>query len=122
MKIIMKTLKKNCLFLFVLGILLSGIIACNDEDNKDGTSLTLSLYESKVKIGDMISVQISLSNPESVAKLVVKKSISGKEVEGYKKELNVKDVSFPYTFQEEVIAGDETGVVVYSFYGMNVDN
>ncbi len=26
------------------------------------------------------------------------------------------------TFREEVIAGDETGVVVYSFYGMNANN
>ena len=34
----------------------------------------------------------------------------------YKKELNVKDIEFTYTFREEVVAGDETGVVVYSFY------
>ena len=66
----------------------------------------------------MASVQISLSDPESFSKIVVKKSISGKEVVDYKKELNVKDIEFPYTFREEVIAGDETGVVVYSFYGM----
>lgn len=40
--------------------------------------LTLSSYEGKVKIGDMASVQISLSDPESFSKIVVKKSISGK--------------------------------------------
>ena len=56
------------------------------------------------------------------SKIVVKKSISRKEVVDYKKELNVKDIEFPYTFQEEVVAGDETGVVVYSFYGMNANN
>lgn len=117
----MKTLK-NILFIpFTVGIIFFVIIACND-DNGNGVSLTLSSYEEKVKIGDMASVQISLSNPESVSKIVVKKTISGKEVVGYEKELNVKDLKFPYTFQEEIIAGDETGVVVYSFYGINADN
>ncbi len=101
--------------------MLSVIIACNDESGS-GTALTLSSYEGKVKIGDMASVQISLSDPESFSKIVVKKSISRKEVVDYKKELNVKDIEFPYTFQEEVVAGDETGVVVYSFYGMNANN
>ncbi len=117
----MKTLKKNLFIPFVLGIMLSVIIACNDESGS-GTALTLSSYEGKVKIGDMASVQISLSDPESFSKIVVKKSISGKEVVDYKKELNVKDIEFPYTFREEVVAGDETGVVVYSFYGMNANN
>ena len=117
----MKTLKKNLFIPFVLGIMLSVIIACNDESGS-GTALTLSSYEGKVKIGDMASVQISLSDPESFSKIVVKKSISRKEVVDYKKELNVKDIEFPYTFQEEVVAGDETGVVVYSFYGMNANN
>lgn len=52
---------------FVLGIMLSVIIACNDESGS-GTALTLSSYEGKVKIGDMASVQISLSDPESFLK------------------------------------------------------
>ena len=63
----MKTLKKNLFIPFVLGIMLSVIIACNDESGS-GTALTLSSYEGKVKIGDMASVQISLSDPESFSK------------------------------------------------------
>ena len=45
----MKTLKKNLFIPFVLGIMLSVIIACNDESGS-GTALTLSSYEGKVKI------------------------------------------------------------------------
>ena len=48
----MKTLKKNLFIPFVLGIMLSVIIACNDESGS-GTALTLSSYEGKVKIGDL---------------------------------------------------------------------
>ena len=39
----MKTLKKNLFIPFVLGIMLSVIIACNDESGS-GTALTLSSY------------------------------------------------------------------------------
>ena len=45
----MKTLKKNLFIPFVLGIMLSVIIACNDESGS-GTALTLSSYEGKVKL------------------------------------------------------------------------
>ena len=34
----------------------------------------------------------------------------------------MKELSFPYTFTEEIIAGDENGILVYSFYGMDENN
>ena len=107
---------------FVLGIMLSVIIACNDESGS-GTALTLSSYEGKVKIGDMASVQISLSDPESFSKIVVKKSISGKEVVDYKKRVECKKtLNSLILSKKKSLQGDETGVVVYSFYGMNANN
>jgi len=70
----------------------------------------------------MFLVELSLSHPDLISKIVVKKSIEGKEVSSYLKELNVKELSFPYTFTEEIIAGDENGILVYSFYGMDENN
>ncbi len=115
----MKTLKKFLFIPIVMGIALSVFMACNDDNDTKDVLLTLSSYEESVKIGDVVSVQLSLSNPEKFSQVLIKKSISGKEVSSYKKELNVADEVFPYTFTEEVVSGDEDGIVVYSFYGLD---
>ena len=115
----MKTLKKIIFISIVLGMISSLIISCKNDDKGQTGLLTLSILEGKIKIGDYVSVELSLSHPDLISKIVVKKSIEGKEVSSYLKELNVKELSFPYTFTEEIIAGDENGILVYSFYGMD---
>lgn len=118
----MKTPKKIIFISIVLGMISSLIISCKSDDKQQTGLLTLSILEGKIKIGDYVSVELSLSHPDLISKIVVKKSIEGKEVSSYLKELNVKELSFPYTFTEEIIAGDENGILVYSFYGMDENN
>lgn len=117
----MKTLKKSVYFLFILGFVLSAFMACDDDENQRSVLLSLSSYEEKVKIGDSVSIQVSLSDPSRFSKILIKKTISGKEISDYTKELNVANLSFPYTFNAQVVSGDENGVVVYSFYGLDVN-
>ena len=111
----MKTLKKIIFISIVLGMISSLIISCKSDDKQQTGLLTLNILEGKIKIGAHVSVELSLSHPDLISKIVVKKSIEGKEVSSYLKELNVKELSFPYTFTEEIIAGDENGILVYSF-------
>ena len=118
----MKTLKKIIFISIVLGMISSLIISCKNDDKGQTGLLTLSTLEGKIKIGDYVSVELSLPHPDLISKIVVKKSIEGKEVSSYLKELNVRELSFPYTFTEEIIAGDENGILVYSFYGMDENN
>lgn len=117
----MKALRFCLCIPFLLGILLPLFIACGDDGGSKENTLTLSSYDEKVKTGDKISVQIVLSNPNKFSKILVKKTISGKEVSDYKKVIDVKKDAFPYTFNENVISGDEKGIVVYSFYGLDAN-
>ena len=100
----MKTLKKIIFISIVLGMISSLIISCKSDDKQQTGLLTLNILEGKIKIGAHVSVELSLSHPDLISKIVVKKSIEGKEVSSYLKELNVKELSFPYTFTEEIIA------------------
>lgn len=117
----MKALKFCFCIPFLLGILLPLFIACGDDGGSKENTLTLSSYDEKVKTGDKISVQIFLSISENFSKILVRKTISGKEVPDYKKVIDVKKDAFPYTFNEDVISGDEKGIVVYSFYGLDAN-
>ena len=99
----MKTLKKIIFISIVLGMISSLIISCKNDDKGQTGLLTLSTLEGKIKIGDYVSVELSLPHPDLISKIVVKKSIEGKEVSSYLKELNVRELSFPYTFTEEII-------------------
>lgn len=104
----------------LLGAIISFVImACSDDSEKSSGCMNLSALSASVKIGDYLSVNLSLNKENEIQKIVIKKTIDGKAVASYQKELNVKDLTFPYTFKEEIIAGDETGVLVYSFYGLD---
>lgn len=91
------------------------IIACK-ENTTINNKLWLSSYEEKAQIGDSISVNIFAEKTE-ITNITIKKTINGIAQPNYKKSLNTKSMTFPYQFKEEIIPGDETGVVVYSFYG-----
>lgn len=113
----MKTLKKVLFIPFILGIVLSiAIAACDDNEEQGHQLLTLSSYSEKVKIGDIVSVELSLPENNNISSISVKKTISGKSVEDYNKVIETKNGTLSYKFEEEVISGDENGVVVYSFY------
>ncbi len=112
----MKTLKKILFIPFILGIVLSfAIAACDDSKEQGHQLLTLSSYSEKVKIGDIVSVELSLPENNDISSISVKKTISGKSVEDYNKVIETKNGTLSYKFEEEVISGDENGVVVYSF-------
>ena len=89
----MKTLKKIIFISIVLGMISSLIISCKNDDKGQTGLLTLSTLEGKIKIGDHVSVELSLPHPDLISKIVVKKSIEGKEVSSYLKELNVRELS-----------------------------
>lgn len=93
--------------------------ACKSDDKSPTGMLTLSTTEGKVKIGDYAQTILTLEDAAVFDCIVITKSIEGKLIETYHKELNVKDLSFPYTFTEQVVDGDEKGTVVYSFYGQD---
>ena len=76
----MKTLKKIIFISIVLGMISSLIISCKNDDKGQTGLLTLSTLEGKIKIGDYVSVELSLPHPDLISKIVVKKSIEGKEV------------------------------------------
>lgn len=116
----MKTIRRLFILPALLGVIMSlAVFACNDENEKPSGLLNLSSLKSSVQIGDFLSVDLSLSQIERFQKIIVKKTIDGKEISSYQKELSVKDIVFPYQFKEEIVSGDETGVLVYSFYGMD---
>lgn len=118
----MKTIRKLFLLPLLLGVVMSSIaIACDDDNEKPAELVRLSALNASVKIGDYLAVDVSLGQPELLRKIVVKKTIDGKEVTSYQKELDVKSLTFPYTFTEEIVAGDEEGTLVYSFYGLDGD-
>lgn len=118
----MKTRKKMFIPL-LLGIVLSFIIvACNDGEDQKSQLLNLSSYSEKVKIGDIVSVGLSLPKNSGVSFISVKKTISGKLIEDYNKKIEVNNDELSYTFTQDVVSGDENGVVVYSFYAMNSNN
>ncbi len=114
----MKTLSKLIIVSFFLGAILIIMNACHDEDQAS-RALTLSTYEEKVQIGDYASVLVDVTDNSGISKVMIKKSISGQEVTDYQKEISLSDTQFPYTFNEQIIDGDEKGVVTYSFYGLN---
>lgn len=119
----MKTLKRVLFIPFILGIvLLFAIAACDDSEEQGYQLLTLSSYSEKVKIGDIVSVELSLPENNNISSISVKKTISGKSVEDYNKVIETKNGTLSYKFEEEVISGDENGVVVYSFYAKNVND
>ena len=93
--------------------------SCNDDDNTSHSLLSLSKLEDKVKIGDYTSVTISLDDAKQISKIIVKKTIEGKEIASYQKSLEVAQLTFPYEFREQIVDGDENGTVVYSFYGQD---
>lgn len=116
----MEIIKKLLILPLLLGLIISfAIIACSDDSENPLECLNLSSLSSSVKIGDYLSVNLSLNQEDRVQKIVIKKTIDGKAVASYQRELNAKDLTFPYTFKEEIIAGDEAGVLVYSFYGLD---
>lgn len=116
----MKISRRLLILPILLGLIGSFVTtACNDDVEKPTGQLILSSIEASVKIGDYLSVNISLGQADKFQKIVVKKAIDGKAVDSYQKELNVSDLTFPYTFREEIVGGDETGVLVYSFYGLD---
>lgn len=116
----MEIIKKLLILPLLLGLIISfAIIACSDDSENPSECLNLSPLSSSVKIGDYLSANLSLNQEDRVQKIVIKKTIDGKAIASYQRELNVKDLTFPYTFKEEIIAGDETGVLVYSFYGLD---
>lgn len=105
----MKTLKKVWFIPFILGIvLLFAIAACDDSEEQGHQLLTLSSYSEKVKIGDIVSVELSLPENNNISSISVKKTISGKSVEDYNKVIETKDGTLSYKFEEEVISGDTT--------------
>lgn len=116
-------MKSKTLSMFILScfsfILLN--ISCDSDNEQTTQLLTLSTTKVTAKINEEFSVDITLNQKESFQKIVVEKTISGKKVETYHKTLNVAEMQFPYTFKEEVIPEDESGIVVYSFYGMAAD-
>ena len=69
----MKTLKKIIFISIVLGMISSLIISCKSDDKQQTGLLTLSILEGKIKIGDYVSVELSLSHPDLISKIVVKK-------------------------------------------------
>ena len=95
--------------------------SCDNNDEHDTQLLILSTTKVTAKMNEDFSVDITLNNKESFQNIIVEKTISGKKIESYHKTLNVAEIQFPYTFKEEVVPEDETGVVVYSFYGMTAN-
>lgn len=49
------------------------IISCKNDDKGQTGLLTLSTLEGKIKIGDYVSVELSLPHPDLISKIVVKK-------------------------------------------------
>ena len=81
----MKTLKKIIFISIVLGMISSLIISCKNDDKGQTGLLALSTLEGKIKIGDYVSVELSLPHPDLISKIVVKKSqflFKGIECEG----------------------------------------
>ena len=116
----MKTSRNLLIFPALLAVFTVLVaIACNDGNEKPSGLLKLSAEQASLQIGDILSVDLSLAQADKLQTITVKKTIDGKEVSSYKRELNVKELSFPYKFTEEVIGGDEKGILVYSFYGMD---
>lgn len=69
----MKTLKKIIFISIVLGMISSLIISCKSDDKQQTGLLTLSILEGKIKIGDYVSVELSLSHPDLISKLWLRK-------------------------------------------------
>lgn len=49
------------------------IISCKSDDKQQTGLLTLSILEGKIKIGDYVSVELSLSHPDLISKLWLRK-------------------------------------------------
>uniref|UniRef100_A0AB33IXP3 DUF4843 domain-containing protein n=3 Tax=unclassified Prevotella TaxID=2638335 RepID=A0AB33IXP3_9BACT len=114
--------KKSIILCSVMSILLTvGFTSC-DSDRSAVNLLTLSQYTATVKIGDTVAVDINLSDPSAVNAINVKKSINGKTVESYEHTFQAASMTFPYTFRQEIVSGDETGILVYSFYAKDANN
>lgn len=116
----MRTSRKLVFFPVLLAaLIILAVIGCNDGNEKSSGLLKLSAEQASLQIGDKLSVDIALAQTDKLRTIVVKKTIDGKEVSSYKRELNVGELSFPYKFTEEVVGGDEKGILVYSFYGID---
>ena len=69
----MKTLKKIIFISIVLGMISSLIISCKSDDKQQTGLLTLNILEGKIKIGAHVSVELSLSHPDLISKLWLRK-------------------------------------------------
>jgi hypothetical protein len=113
----MKRLKIYLLFLFA-GLSLSALFSCSSDSDGDANLLTLSKYATSVQIGDILDVDVNLSDKSGVDKIEIKKTQDGKELD-YNKSIPVAETTFPFKFKTEVTAEDVNGATVYSFYAKN---
>jgi len=115
-------MKRKQLFAFSFAVVVFAfVLASCDKDTTSGTTnnLTLSQYSAKVEIGEILSLDVNLANPSGIEKIDVKKSQEGKPLDGYSFQIPVAGTSFPYKFNQEIVAEDVNGVTVYSFYAKN---
>lgn len=106
----------NSLLVFVLFLL---IASCSDDEKTNTSLLNLDKTKASVQIGDVFNVNISFENKENFKTIKVVKAIGGKVVADYDRVIDVSTISNPYKFEENVVNGDETATVVYSFYGLD---
>lgn len=80
------------------------------------SSVTLDKLTASGKIGDTIKTRVNFTN-NSIAKLVITKSIDGITNTDYKTEITVNGTSSGYDFSQMILSGDENGSLVYTFSG-----
>ncbi|SFG69886.1 hypothetical protein [Prevotella sp. KH2C16] len=97
--------------------LMGYLSSCSDDNSQSGPRIYLSQLSLQTAVGDTISVDVTLRDQTAFSKIDVKKAIDGSPVNSYSRQINPRNTVFPYRFSEEVISGDETGNLIYSFYG-----
>lgn len=110
----MKRLQVYFLFMFV-GAAIITFASCSDDSGSSSGLITLSKYAASVQVGDILDVDVNLSNTSGVDKIEIKKTQDGREL-NYNKSIPVAGTTFPFKFNQQVAAEDVKGATVYSFY------